>query len=264
RRFLASSFWTYSPSNTGSLSHFAPFYPTIPHIAITTVHAATAPLPARPGSGGGRADGLRQQREGQPRDHRRADHGGRGVVVHVAGADADLSDGDDQRQAGRRVEREPELVADTELRVEERRDAADQQEQREEHRQPQVDLRVGEHRPDVEAHAAGDEEDRDQQPEGDGVHLGQEPARLRTAGHRADHDARRESAEDHGQPELAAQIDQPDQDQDRAAYGQLAAGLHRLLHQPHQPRRPRPPRQQRPGQGDQREPRQQRGGHAAG
>jgi len=47
RRFLASSFWTYSPSNTGSLSHFAPLYPTIPHIAITTVHAATAPLPAR-------------------------------------------------------------------------------------------------------------------------------------------------------------------------------------------------------------------------
>ena len=46
RRFFASSFWTYSPSSTGSLSHFAPLYPTIPHIAITTVHAATAPRPS--------------------------------------------------------------------------------------------------------------------------------------------------------------------------------------------------------------------------
>ena len=158
----------------------------------------------------------------------------------MAGSDRQRGDRNDQGQLGRAVDGKGEAVPKAELASieQQRRHAPDDEEQPDEHRHLERRRCARGERVEVEGHAAGDEEERDQEAIPDGVQLRVEDADLATTqGDARDH-ARNEAAEQKVEAELRSQRDEAEDEYHGQPHGELARGLERLLDQrPSAPRR---------------------------
>ena len=107
--------------------------------------------------------------------------------------------------------------------------AADDQEQAEEQRQLQQPAGARDQRVEVERDAARHEEERDQEPEADGVELRLEAIELLALEHALHEQAGRERAQDHVEPEVGGEHDEREHRQHGQPHRELPARLQRAL-----------------------------------
>jgi hypothetical protein len=181
-------------------------------------------IPCRTGRrlGAGPAAALDRHRGHGEHQHRQgpgADQGGRVLPEHGAVAQPDLGEGDQQGQGGggQQHQLHPPDRRQVPAVQEQGRHPPDGQQQHEEGGQPQRGL--GD-RADVQGHARGHEEQRDEEAIADGVELALEGVGV-AGGPAAQHDPGQERAQDHIQAELLGHGQQEQEQQ----HGQADGGL---------------------------------------